>query len=493
MKFIDYIRLSLRNLSRQKSRTVLTIMAITVGSLSVILMASILFSARQYLMDMLNEMGAFELVTVVQDPNSTDTGGLISGGNGGGDTSLKKLDDTVLSDIKEIKHVVSATPTLSVWFKTMRLEGNDKKQWASLLSYTPSSEVFDVPLLAGRNLVDTDLDKIVVGKNFLNVYGDPKNPDALIGKKVVLMRDGGEFPDWGALPPQPPQNADKSWWDENMNKAMEINAEIVGVADNAAMDDKQSYISLAWGKRLMTSVRWESDDSARKACEEKQQQIAQQQKENGNFSEFNGDACKNTNKMTLIKDTSNLTRTGYGSIIIKVDDKDSAKAVGEEVAKMGFGANTAEQMIKQINQTMFAISLVLGAIGGISLFVAAIGIINTMVMATYERIREIGVMRACGATRAMIRRLFTFEAALLGFWGGVFGLALSIILTWLAKFIISSNGTDVGNLPIEKLGNYPLWLVLSVIAFTTLVGMLSGLGPAIRAAKLNPVEALRYE
>ena len=139
------------------------------------------------------------------------------------------------------------------------------------------------------------------------------------------------------------------------------------------------------------------------------------------------------------------------------------------------------------------VSIVLGIICGISLFVAAIGIINTMVMATYERIREIGVMRACGATRSMIRQMFTFEAAMLGFWGGVFGLVICIGLTSAAKFIIARTGGSTGNIPIEKLGNYPIWLIVSVIAFTTLVGMLSGLGPAVRASRLNPVDALRYE
>jgi putative ABC transport system permease protein len=150
-------------------------------------------------------------------------------------------------------------------------------------------------------------------------------------------------------------------------------------------------------------------------------------------------------------------------------------------------------MVDQINKILMLIGLVLAAIGGISLFVASIGIINTMIMATYERVREIGVMRACGATRATIRRLFTFEAALLGFWGGAFGLIISIGLGQLAKLIVHKYGANLGNIPVDRIGSFPVWLILGVIAFTTVLGMISGLYPAIKAARLNPVDALRYE
>ena len=140
----------------------------------------------------------------------------------------------------------------------------------------------------------------------------------------------GNYPDWGEKPPLPPQNADKSWWDEQQNRDIIVTAEIVGVVDNGAMDDKQNYISMNWAKRLTTSVRWENDDAARKACEEEQNLLRQQQKSNGS-SNFNGDPCKNTNEMKLVKDSSNFDRNGYGSIIMKIDNKDNSKVVGEQI------------------------------------------------------------------------------------------------------------------------------------------------------------------
>ncbi len=493
MKFFDYIRLAIRNLSRQKSRTFLTITATTVGSLSLILMISILISVRQSLMNSFSAMGAFNLVTLVQNADNLENVNLISSGSWNTDSGAKKIDDTTLVDVKKIAHVESATPTMGAWVKKIKLDGFDKKsQESSLLGYLPDSSVFDLPLLAGRKLQNDDLDKIVVGGYFTSYYGFNSNPKDLIGKKVSLYMQGS-YPDWGEKPPLPPQSADKSWWDEQQNKDIIVTAEIVGVVDNGAMDDKQNYVSMDWAKRLTTSVRWENDETARKACEEQQNQLRQQQKNSGNYSGDNNDTCGKLNEMKLVKDSSNFDRNGYGSIIMKIDDKDNSKAVGEQITKMGYGAVTAESMVAKINQIFTMVSIILGVIGGISLFVAAIGIINTMVMATFERIREIGVMRACGATRATIRRLFTFEAAMLGFWGGVFGLAISFGLVRLAKLLVTKYGANLGNLPVDNIGNFPWWLILGAVSFTTLIGLLSGLGPAIKAARMNPVDALRYE
>ncbi|MFA6963942.1 MAG: ABC transporter permease [Patescibacteria group bacterium] len=486
MNFFDYIRLAIRNLSRQKSRTFLTIMATTVGSLSLILMISILISVRQSLMDSFSAMGAFNLVTLVQDADNLENVSLISSGNWNTDSGAKKIDDTTLIEVKKIAHVESATPTMGAWVKKIKLDGFDKKsQESSLLGYLPDSSVFDLPLLAGRKLQNEDLDKIVVGGYFTSYYGFNSNPKDLIGKKVSLYMQGN-YPDWGEKPPVPPQGADKSWWDDQQNKDIIVAAEIVGVVDNGAMDDKQNYISMDWVKRLTTSVRWENDETAMKACQE-------QQRYSNDKSNNNGDICSESSEMKLVKDSNSYDRNGYGSIIMKIDNKDNSKAVGEQITKMGYGAVTAESMVAKINQIFTMVSIILGVIGGISLFVAAIGIINTMVMATFERIREIGVMRACGATRAAIRRLFTFEAAMLGFWGGVFGLSISFGLVRLAKILVTKYGADLGNIPVDNIGNFPWWLVLGAISFTTLVGLLSGLGPAIKAARMNPVDALRYE
>jgi len=131
----------------------------------------------------------------------------------------------------------------------------------------------------------------------------------------------------------------------------------------------------------------------------------------------------------------------------------------------------------------------LGGLGLIALAIAALGVMNTMIMSVLERTREIGVMRALGARRSTIRRLFTFEASTLGFFGGLFGVLLGFVLLAFAKPIIANQfakGT-VLNLSV------PIWLVFFVVGLTTLIGFFSGLVPSRRAARLDPIEALRYE
>ena len=138
------------------------------------------------------------------------------------------------------------------------------------------------------------------------------------------------------------------------------------------------------------------------------------------------------------------------------------------------------------------IGAVLGGIGAIALVVAAVGVINTMVMSILERTREIGVMRAVGARRSAISRLFTFEASLLGLVGGVLGIVITYGLTLIGNPIINKqlkgNGIASSNILFM-----PLWLIIGVLVGTAVIGMLAGLYPARRAAKLDPVEALHYE
>jgi len=458
-------------------------MAITIGSLSVILMISLLTGIRQSLVDMFESMDAFALVTVTSDPNSAnDNNSLITSGNGSSESDGKKLNDDALQTLKKLPNVADATPIGGrINIETMKLEGQDKKLWASIISYDPETKVFQMPLEAGRKLTTNDMDSIVVGGRLVKTYGYGSHPADMIGKKIVLRMKmgGGTGPDWGPLPEKPPIDGDgKDWYEQHRNDNTEITATIVGVAQNSAMDDSQNYINIAWANKLMTQVRWEWDDSAQKACND--------ESKNGSRTD-----CRNiTTSQKLVKDDSNAK--SYGSIILKANSTKNLPGIADAISRLGYGVSTAQDMLDQINEIFTGIGIVLGAIGGISLFVAAIGIINTMVMATFERIREIGVMRACGATRASIRRLFTFEAAQLGFWGGIFGLGLSYLIGKVGTQIADRYATDIP-IPIDKIAQFPWWLVGGVIAFTTLIGLLSGLGPAIKAARMNPVDALRYE
>jgi ABC-type antimicrobial peptide transport system permease subunit len=191
-------------------------------------------------------------------------------------------------------------------------------------------------------------------------------------------------------------------------------------------------------------------------------------------------SCNPQQHMTLVT-TSFVDRNGYDQLTAKVDNSKNAKQVAD-----------AETMINEQLSVFNIIGLVFGGIGGIALAVAAIGVVNTMIMAILERTREIGVMRAVGARRSTVSRLFTFEASLLGFCGGVVGVGVGFGLARIANVFLNkqlaSNSVKAHNIIV-----LPPWLILSVIIVTTVIGMLAGLYPAHRAARLDPVEALHYE
>ena len=176
---------------------------------------------------------------------------------------------------------------------------------------------------------------------------------------------------------------------------------------------------------------------------------------------------------------------------VKVTDEALVMQVADEIKSLGFNAITPDEILAEINNVFNIIHFALSAFGIIALVVAAIGIVNTLMMAIYERTREIGVMKAVGATKGTIRLLFTAEGGILGFMGGFIGVAIAWILGQLLNIIGSR--TFLSDFPDFNMSVFPAWLIFGIIGLTTAISLLAGLYPANRASRLDPVEALRYE
>jgi putative ABC transport system permease protein len=152
-----------------------------------------------------------------------------------------------------------------------------------------------------------------------------------------------------------------------------------------------------------------------------------------------------------------------------------------------FSAYTTEQLTEQINSVFGILSFVLAGIAGISLVVAGFGILNTMLMSVIERTREIGIMKAVGANNKTILAMFLTESAIVGIIGGVMGVLFGYTLSaGLAGFATNFVGIKLIIIPDPV-------LITGVLGFAAIVGIISGTYPAYRAARLDPVEALRYE
>jgi putative ABC transport system permease protein len=195
-----------------------------------------------------------------------------------------------------------------------------------------------------------------------------------------------------------------------------------------------------------------------------------------------------------LRDTTNVANgmPAYTTVEVHVKSPTQVQAVEDAIKKMGFNTFSIVDATRSLRQFFAVLDLFLGIFGSLALAVASIGIINTLVMAILERRREIGIMKAIGASDGDVKGLFFAEAGVMGVFGGLVGVALG----WAIGRVINL-GTNVylkrQHFPPEQIWFVPWWLVLGAIAFAIVVSLLSGLYPASRAARLDPVQALRYE
>ena len=182
----------------------------------------------------------------------------------------------------------------------------------------------------------------------------------------------------------------------------------------------------------------------------------------------------------------------YSSISVRVKDPGQVQKVEDAIKKMGFGTFSILDASRGLQQVFKVLYAFLGIFGSLALIVASIGIVNTLVMAILERRREIGIMKAIGASDGDVKKLFFAEAGAMGILGGIVG----VMLGWAIGQVINL-GTNMylksQSFPPEHFWAVPWWLVAFAIVFAFLVSLVSGLYPAGRAAKLDPVQALRYE
>ena len=207
------------------------------------------------------------------------------------------------------------------------------------------------------------------------------------------------------------------------------------------------------------------------------------------------------NDMTKTKTDSK----SYDQVYVKVDDLANVPDVETAIHDLGFtNTYSMNQQREEMQQQVMKSQMIFGGIAAVSLLVAAINIINTMTMAIYERTREIGVMKVLGCELGNIRTMFLLESSTIGFIGGLIGLGVSL----LASFVLNNLSMFGQGLDLSGLmgGGYymggggsaaisiiPPWLMLAALVFATLVGLVAGILPANKAVKISALEAIRHD
>ena len=190
----------------------------------------------------------------------------------------------------------------------------------------------------------------------------------------------------------------------------------------------------------------------------------------------------------------NERRDGYNQVLIQIESAQQVAAVESYITAAGYGAFSMQSILREVSVVFTGLQIAFGCIGGIALVVAAIGIANTMIMAIYERTREIGLMKAVGATNRDGMLIFLGEAGVIGLIGGVAGLILASGVGRVAgvigrNYLIGQGAPDTIPSPVST----PIWLMIFAIVFSMAIGVISGIYPAIRAVQLDPMMALKYE
>lgn len=479
MRFTDYVLIALRNIWRAKLRSALTIFAVVIGAMSVTIMLALVTGAKSFFLNQVEANGTLQQVAVSPQQDITNFNDAQHSGGGNCSANCVKLTDDIANKIKAVPHVVGVARIAGQGMLAAIGYGGQLLTLNQTTAYDANG-IISNNVLAGRDIAASDTSGVItMTSDYADKFGFKGNYQGIIGKTVKLQTQ--DFYRGVGATVQPPQQCNGPCNSNNQpdNQPTTLTATVVGVIDTSN-DSKAIRVPLEWMRQMQENQMYQTtpaDQAADQADQAKCRKVP--------------GPCNTTQHFSLVV-TDMLAQNGYSSLIAKVDNSKNAASVATAIKKFGVGAADASASVKQQLTIFNIVGLVLGSIGGIALAVAAVGVVNTMVMAILERTREIGVMRAVGAKRSTVRSLFTIEASLLGFWGGVVGVLAGFGLTRIANILVNKQLASQ-SVKAHNIIGLPLWLILTVIGITTLIGMLAGLYPAGRAAKLDPVEALRYE
>ena len=479
MSFYDLMSMSLGNLWRRKLRTILTVLGVLIGTTSIVAMLSLAFGMKQRMMEQYESMGSVTQITV-----NGGGGGMDSGSSGSQTDTSTMLTESNMKMFQEMEHVKAVQPQLSFdgnmtsgrysgygnligvdqsMLDSQELEKGENPQAGSsgtLQVIAGNQLITGFGYVQGEEYVDYystgELPPIDLMAQIhqLQVYNDVADSDT--GDQGTTTDDSGDTSDSGDSDSDTAGD-DTAAQPVEDNSMLDFRIKITGIMAGGLdeyntysqsllvnIDDLKSYLIKNFGKG----------------------KIPGQPKPNG----------------------KPLNEWVYTTFVVEVDQADNVEDVMQNIQDMGFSASSNKDLIDSAQKSLQIVELVLGGIGMVAFLVAAIGIANTMMMSTYERTKEIGVMKVLGCDMRDIQKLFLAEAGFIGLIGGLVGLLMTFgISLVLNHFTANMDGIN-GNISV-----IPWWLALAAVVFSTLMGMIAGYFPARRAMKLSPLAAIHTE
>jgi ABC-type antimicrobial peptide transport system permease subunit len=453
----DTLRLALRNLRQARLRTVLTTLGVAIGVAALACMLSFGVGIQEQILGQFMKSGVFDSITVFSDAAGFDRipgggmrrRGMSREGAPSPSANTKKprpaLDDAALQRINSLKQVKEV-------YQNLRL--------ALEVKYGSFSEITAAAAVPASAKNEGIFQRISYGSFFPNETDDVcmlslelarripgVAPKDLIGKEVTLA-----YAATGAL-------ADPSQLFGGVSlQRMEKQFRVAGIIER----EPGPNIGFALFSSVMLPMR-------------KAQEMG---------------ASDVSNPLALLQQLPK--KRSYASVTVKVRKPQDVEEVEAAIKEMGFQAFSLNDALKGAKKAFILMDVLLSLIGSISLTVASLGIVNTMVMSILERTREIGIMKAIGGSDGDIRRIFLVEASAIGLAGGILGLVLGWVvgraINFGANLYIQSQGGTSTNV-----FSLPWWLILGSIAFSIAISLIAGSYPASRAARLDPIRALRHD
>lgn len=463
MRWIDLLRMSSSSLRRRKLRTFLTVLGVVVGTASIVVMVSLGLGMQQSIYKEVEQSGGMTAITVT----GKGVGSEMYFSDDSSQEEMKFITDETIEELSKLEHVKSASPKLSM--NSIMLFGK---------------------YIGNIQLVGLTQEEML-RQNIKMIEGS-RLPEEGTGTLELIFGNGAPtmFYEKGTY---------SGYWETRMLPEIDFMKDQMFL-----ILDEQSYYETQHQQSSPLDAGANESKPSRPPKKYVVQGCGMVEGDPESFNaHYSNVYCEiNTLRSMLQKEFAGraipgqpTTKTGkpyrffaYSSALVQADDIDHVESLAAEIQAKGFQVETNAEYVKSMQKQFAMVQALLGGIGAVSLFVAAIGIANTMMMSIYERTKEIGVIKVLGCSLRNIKQMFLLEAGFIGLIGGVVGNLLSLLMSfginWVAKSA-QMMGADT------KVSYIPLWLVLASLLFAIFVGMAAGYFPAVRATKLSPLEAIR--
>lgn len=446
MKKQDLLRMCVQNLLRRKSRTFLTVLGVLIGCCSIVIMVSLGIGMKESQERTLAQMGDLTIITVNAPQN----------GRG-----KAKLDEALIKRIKKLDGVEAVTPKQTLEVETAQLIAGAGKRyvadWVTIVGLdTEAMEKMGYQIIEGG--ISDKSGEVIVGQFLAYSFRDTLRPE---GYNMVDRWSGG-WDENGKLTNVPPPYLDPIKTPMTLEVVQEGGKKI-SIPLTASGMTKEDY-----------SKGSETSDGIMISLAE--------------FKKLN----------EKIQGSKKKPRP-YDSVMVKVTDINQVERVENDIKVMGYNTDSMESIRKPMEKEARQKQMMLGGLGAISLFVAALGITNTMIMSISERTREIGIMKSLGCYVGDIRMMFLSEAGAIGLLGGLIGCIISFVASVIINLVSLGLSPDnllpalLGGPDVSRVSIVPPWLLLFAVVFSVFIGLGSGYYPANKAVAIPALEAIKSE